>query len=718
MTSDEATEKAAKAAPVTEPAGEAVTPQAAETEPAPASSPASPPASGGSGAVTSLADKFFIHPQKPLPQFDQGPVKAYGVTQGRDAVAVDHFALICEPHLTPRARLAGAYNGISNPNVIRLVGSGVIYWPPTSEERYTFIYEKPAGPPLMRHNEFKGLDMKPDIVVSSIIRPLVGALADIRDRDMAHGNVRPSNIFAAMSGDVIDRIVLGDCLATPPSYAQPIIFETIERAMADPIARGLPSQEDDMYALGVTLALLLRSRDPLEDMSDEDIIRQKIENGSYTALLSRDRFTGAILEPLRGLLYDDPAQRWSVSDLQQWMDGQRLSPKQAAKKVKAARPLHFNEERYFRPSLLAMDLHKDPGAAVQLVENNHMEQWISRSLDDPQVMKRYESVVESMTELGRGAGYWDRLLCRLSIALDPDAPIRYKGLSLTADGIGTALAQAVVKKEDIAPYAELISQQTVMFWVGAAPAAQMDVGALVGRFDACRAFLRQTSPAYGIERCLYFLNSECHCLSDKLKGYLVRTPEDLLRAFEKISSSPKRPELFLDRHVTAFLSVKDRKDIDPYLIELGADEPYKRILGNIKTLATIQQRSRMEKLPGICGWMADILDPVLAQLHDRDLRISLGEKIRKIAAGGDITKIAALLDDPKITQDDTKAYNEARMEYFKLRQESMELQADMADPDRIKLTTGREMAAIFSCILAGVIMLFFAFMFFTKSSGL
>ena len=651
-----------------------------------------------------------------LKQFDQGPVKAYAASASADTTHATFFALVCEQNLVPRSRLAIAVATISNPNLIKLVASGPVYWPPEKGERYVFIYENTLGDPLCAEGQYKGMDWNADIVQSAVIKPLAMLLLDMRDSDIAHGNIRPSNLYAARSGGNIDRVVLGDCLSVPAGFTQPVLFEPIERAMADPIARGEPTFDADLYAFGVTLAIILRSRDPMEGMNDDEIIRQKIEEGSYIALTGKDRFTGGVLELLRGLLNDDINQRWTVDDIINWLEGQRLSPRQGIKRMKAARPIHFNDERYFRPALLAMDLNKNQSEAVQMVESHAMEQWISRSLEDSSVQKRMDSVTESMSELGRGPGYWDKLLCHMSIALDPEAPIRYKGLVLHPEGIGTSLARAMVDRMDIQPYIDIINQQTALFWLMAQSGTNIDVGAIASKFDLSRAFLRQANNAYGIERCLYFLSPECHCISEKMKGFYVRNPEDMMRAYEKMSGAPDRPYLFFDRHTISFLSVKDRKSIDPYLVELNSEEDYKKISGTIKTLATIQQRSRLEKFPGICRWIADIADPIYERLHDRELRKTMKIKIAKLADLGDISRIAALIDNPQTFQDDLQLYNKARVDYYKLRQELAKLDGKLVEPGHFSAGIGREIAAIVSCIIAGLTILFFAFVFFTRGS--
>lgn len=671
------------------------------------------PVFSGPEQIASYRDQFFIHPEKRIRHFDQGPVKAYAASGLADVSQVTHFAMVCEPNLIPRARAVFPFGRLINTNLLKLVAAGPTFWPPAQAERFVLIYEFFTGRPLVTEGQFRGLDMHPDHVQGLLVRPLVHALMDMRDADIVHGNIRPSNIFVTGVGNAIDRVMLGDCLSTPPSFCQPAIFETIERAMADPIARGLPGLDTDIYSFGASLAVILRSRDPMEGMTVDQIVKYKLEQGSYIALTGKDRFTGAILELMRGCLQDDQTQRWTLDDILSWMDGQRLSPKPPSKKIKAARPVHFVDDRYFRPAVLAMDLQKNQSEAVQMVESGHLEQWVERSLEDSAILKRVETAIETTGALGRGPGYWDRLVCRICIALDPEAPIRYKGMAVNPEGIPYALADTMIRRLDPQPFIDLINQQTILFWLTSQGDTMVDVGSLVTRFDGCRGILRQQNIAYGIERCLYYLNAECPCLSEKIKGYYVETPEDLILALDKIAAKPGRPELMLDRHSIAFISVKDRKDIDPFLMELNAPELYKRILGNIKTLATIQQRARMDKVHGLCRWAAEILDPVYERYHDRELRKSMKIKIAQLADTGDLGKMAGVLDNPLTLQKDIDGYNQARQDYYTLRVEDARLAEKLDDPVMFSRGIGREVAALASCVLSGFIILVFVLMFFS-----
>jgi hypothetical protein len=147
--------------------------------------------------------------------------------------------------------------------------------------------------------------------------------------------------------------MVGEMLASPPGYFQPVLYETIERGVASPLGRGQGSFEDEMYSFGVLLAVLVRQHDPMEGLSDEEIILHKIDHGSFASLISKDRLPATILELLRGLLNDDAPQRWTIDDVLVWMDGRRVNPKQGLLVTnKASRPIDFLSQKFLRPPLL------------------------------------------------------------------------------------------------------------------------------------------------------------------------------------------------------------------------------------------------------------------------------------------------------------------------------------------------------------------------------
>ncbi len=651
--------------------------------------------------TTPLGDSIDIHYGNPLPQYNNGPVKAYEA-RGKGNMHKGLFALVCEKHLTPRLRSVPVYKAIVNPGLARLVKNGVAYWPPAKEERYVLVYEDNLGAPLLKEENKGGLGWKQEAVMSVILPSVTDVLQDFRNKDFVHGNIRPSNIFGA-GGSKIEKVVLGDCLCVPSSYSQAALYETVERGMADPIGRGKGTQADDLYSLGVSLAVIMRSNDPMAGLSEADIVRQKMQYGSYSAITGKDRFTGSILELLRGLLHDEAAQRWTIEEMISWIDGQRLSPKQSIKRKKAPRPIHLGDEKYLQLPFLAMDLDKDVNESQKLVEDGVLEQWLSRSLEDGDAVEKLARVVGVSQDAGRGGDYAERLISNVSMVLDPSAPLRFKGLKVFGDGVGAALAENMVLKGDIKPFAEMISGGLVLNWAHEQDSLLLDVAGIVGKFDSCRNSMRQNKMGYGLERCLYILNQECPCLSEKLAGYYVSDPEGMLHAFEDMCQKGNPPALFIDRHSAAFLSVKDSKVIDSFFYDLNGAEDYKRILGNLKCLGAIQQRSSLPPMPGVAKTIMAMLPVVYKRYHDQNIREKLEKNIKRFAESGDLTKMAALLDSPEVVEKDTKAFNMAMHEYVSLKKENQNLDLRLADKKNFGRKTGQDVAAVVSSVISSII---------------
>ena len=664
-------------------------------------------------AIVPLGATVEIYPSGRIPEYDVMGVKAYQAME-KDGRAEKCFALVCEPHLVPRLRAASVYTAIINSSLVPLVTYGVVYWPPDKQERCVFVYRDALGKRAMQENGKHALGWRQELVMSAVVAPLVGVLVDMRNKDFVHGAIRPSNMFLRGSTGNAERIVLGDCLTMPSSYSQPALYEPIERAMAHPISRGLGTTADDMYSLGVSLTVMLRTNDPCEGLSDEDIIRRKIEFGSYATITGKDRFKGSVLELLRGLMHDDSTQRWTIDEVMTWLDGRRLSPKQSIPQKKAQRHLTFMDERYFLMSLLAMDLYKSPGEALKIVENGELEQWVTRSVDDDNAKMRIDEATKAVWDSGKGPGFEDKLIASLTQGLDPEAPVRYRGMALLADGVGPTLAEAVFFKKDLKPFIDLFLQGIILNWVTGQKKMNIDTGSMISRFDSCRSYVRQTRIGFGVERCLYVLSPEVQCMSEKLKDYFVRSPEDLLLAYEDMCQKGKSPAYFLDRHVTAFLSVKDSKCVDSYLYDLDAPEDYKKILANIKSMASIQKRSTIKSLPGIAKAFQQMMQPVYLRYHDREVREKIKKSIEKYADEGSLVKMAGLLDNIEVTSKDTAAFKAAMSEYRQLTDEANRLEFSLQDRATFGRTTGKEVAAVISSLIAAIVIIFLSIAFLTR----
>ncbi|NJL26335.1 MAG: hypothetical protein HC902_15080, partial [Calothrix sp. SM1_5_4] len=113
---------------------------------------------------------------------------------------------------------------------------------------------------------------------------------------------------------------------------------------------------------------------------------------------------------------------------------------------------------------------------------------------------------------------------------DPEGPVRYKHISVTGEGIATALAEAFVANKDISLYAEMLVGNHLSFWLSVLAEFSYDVAPLMTRFEACRGHMRQQGPGFGLERVCISVNPDTPCLSPIVSRFYCRTPEEFLLA--------------------------------------------------------------------------------------------------------------------------------------------------------------------------------------------
>lgn len=658
-----------------------------------------------SGNEVVVNNDFRIFVNEPLPLYNKGVVKAYRATGGsRHARRL--VALIADKSVTPCFASEGKYTNISNPNLCSLVHSGKVFWTPNNAETYCFIYEDVGEPYIKDTKKTQALGLAPDVVLSNIVAPMIALFRDFRNKEFVHGSIWPGNMFDC-NAKLGQKISLGECLATPASSNMPALYEPIERAIADPMGRGLGDFSDDLYSFGASLAVMLRSEDPLKGLSEDKIIEYKIEKGSYVALLGKERLSGALLELLRGLLYDDYTQRWTFEDLDAWIDGRRLTPKQAPKRIKATRPIMFQDKKYIRPEVLAKDMHMDSDGAVKLIESNELEQWVERAIEDKIVKLRLEQSLGEIETYDRGSTYNARVTCSLSNALYPECPVRFQGINFTVQGFGPYLTQAYVNKANIEPFVDTMKNKFILPFLR--ETRSLDKVVLMSCFDEVRSALKKTDMNLGFERTLYVMNPKAPCLSPILDKYYVQTPRDMMHAFEALCKKSSKSTILFDRHIISFLSVKDKLCIDSHLPKISSKDPKERILGQLKVLSTMQRRLGLGNFPAIAQWVYKGLDPVFQCFHDSKQLENLKKSITKLAQDGDLQAMSAIFENPKIYEEDLSHFYMAMKEYQELQEEKEFIEGELSKGNKYGQNTGRQIASVISMIISFIIIVLSAY---------
>ncbi|WP_404326342.1 hypothetical protein [Aerophototrophica crusticola] len=325
-----------------------------------------------------LGGRCEILPGSRLPELDSAGGKAYVAKAIKDR-RTELFAIVTDRPVPARIDALPAFRGLDNPAVLRLADWGAVDWTPDRRRRFAVLYERPAGRRVMDDLRDTREPVPEDQIIRGLLPSLLLALRELNMRGVTCGGLNPTNLFfkdASTTGGVL----IGDCLTVPPGYGQPLLVETIERGMAQPSGRGPGSIADDLYALGVTLLVLHLGRNPLRDLDDDAILKAKMDRGTYPALTAQVRLPQNLIEPLRGLMTDDPRQRWTMADLDLWLQGRRLSPKQPQVPRKGARPFEFGGEELMHCRALARAMCRNPLAAAPLIDRGDVDKWVRRAV--------------------------------------------------------------------------------------------------------------------------------------------------------------------------------------------------------------------------------------------------------------------------------------------------------------------------------------------------
>lgn len=656
------------------------------------------------GAAVPLGTRAEIYPSSPLPEFNSPGAPAFAARIKGDASS-ELVAFVCTGALPARFEIVNSIRSIDHPAVLRLVDSGVIAWP--DGMRYGgLVYQRPLAPRFMRSLDEAYAPISEDAINHYFVAPLIGALSEFARIGVVHGAIRSTNIFWRAASAAPPQ--LGECLTVPSGVGQPALFETIERGMSMPVGRGIGHHSDDCYAFGVMIALLVLGHNPLKGLDDRAVVHAKMGHGSFNALIGNHRLSPTQSELLRGLLTDDAHQRWTVSDLEQWQGGRRLTPKSSDAGRRANRHFEFAGGEYWQVRPLANAFAAHASAAARVIENGALDKWLRRSLGDETKADDVVDAVASLKESGKSANYEDQLAARVSMALDPAAPIRYRGLALMPAGIAAALAEAIASGGSVQNLHDIISSQLVIFWIDMQKAKKIEMVPLAQQFERLALMVEKTSYGNGVERAVYELNPALPCLSPMLRAQYVTTPRALLPALERVAVSSARGRDPMDRHIAAFLIVRDRRS-EMLLESMSAPESSpRRGLAMLTLYGEMQNRYGPENLPGLAQWILPLLESSIRRYFGKALRDHLQKQIRETAERGHLGALARIVDNPQRLERDEQEFVAARLLYLSILKEINILEGKMASRDTVVRDVGTPLAATLSGLVAFVAVLFAA----------
>ncbi len=653
------------------------------------------------GEALTLDSRFGVFPGKSLPDLNGAGGPAYAASLKND-LTQELFAVVCSQGLLPRVESVSAMKLVDSPASLKLRTAGPLLWPSAGAHYYTLIFEKPLASRYWKSFDETHPVMNEDTVLQTFVVPMLKTLSEYQRTGFVHGGIRPTNIFWIQGSASAPQV--GEALSAPCGVGQPAMFETIERAMCQPIARGGGTHAIDCYAFGITLAMVCMGLNPFRGMDDEAILKAKMEKGSFNAVIGNRRLPPSQIELLRGLLTDDEYQRWSAEDIDQWMSGRRLTSKSTDAGRHASRHFDIGGKEYWQIKPLVRAMGENVVEAAKLVENGALEKWLTRSLGDEQRAKNVAEAIEQLRDGGKSAHYQDQLVARACIALDPLAPIHYRGLSVLPLGIAPYLAHALTNGENLQVISEIIALQFVTLWVNMQRDSKTDLVPLAQQMERMRGFLERNTYGDGLERVLYELNPGLPCLSPLVRDAFVVSPRHLLPALEHTAAQGAIAGEPMDRHLAAFILAREKRT-DTLFAAMGPGEnPLRRGLALLSLFGDMQYRYGPDSLPHLAAWLMPLVEPCFDRYLSRPLREKVRRQAQEAAKRGQLAVLLEQVDNPTRVSGDEQDFLAARLMYLKVQREIATIENDMANKGHAAREFGRPVAAAIASFLAIILM--------------
>ena len=658
-----------------------------------------PPQGGGdpnadaaaAGALRPLLikERFAVDPTTPLPDLDSPSAKAFMAEDRRD---IDRpvFALICNPGLPTRMGAMTSLRGAGIKALVGILEWDVAYWPQIRQRTMILILERPLGGRVLQDGKFRISEYD---LPRKVIEPLAGALQEMASIGVAHRAIRRDNLFFMDAARQL--IAFGECYSSPPGYDQPPVYEPAERAMTPPAGRGVGNSRDDAYAFAVSIVGLVLDKEPGSHLDHEQLQAQKLETGSYAAITGNENLPLSLLEPLRGMMGDDPAQRWGPEEIDLWLSGRKMSPQQKKAGKRGQNPFTFMGRQYHSVRQLADAFCKHIPEGARAMRDDTFDTWLRRSVEDPNLANAIKNVLDvAKAQTGTFAGSDEMTVTRVSILMDPMGPIRYKGFSFMVDGFGPAFAMDLLRTGDPQIPAEIIAKDIPDVWFQAQLAYAPEASIHQKNFSQLKIVLNNKDPGFGIERCLYESNPSLPCQSTLLLQEYVLEIEHLLPALDRAANTQDIKSKPLDRHMAAFITARFKEDISPHMRALASENPDTQTIGMLSLLAFIQWKLRVEPVYGLASWVGGHLGPAINAYHSRTTRKEIEREIPRLVRRGSLPELFDLMDNADRRREDIEGFEDAVAEFAAAELEIQDIEGRGEEQLTKAERTGQQAAAM------------------------
>lgn len=613
-----------------------------------------------------VSGRYRILYNRPLPEFSNRFAQAYEA-EDIEKREENLYALVCTNALPYRMQGIEALKNTNHPAMCRCHAAGPTPLSTPDETRMVMVIERPTGQKLSEIIAQTG-PMNERMIMQRVIRPLNEALMTLSKYNINHGCINPDTLY--LSGETLK---IKESVSEPSGYSQPFWYEPPERLVAQPAGKGSGNAAADTYAIAVLYLYLYFGHLPVDKLGQKQFEERILQMGSFHAFTQNIDTTETMNDLLRGTLTDSPQDRWNHENIATWLEGKRFNLILPSVPRDSVRAFAFNGTDFFNYRSLAHQLYTHWDTAKLQLSASKLVKWMETNANRVTAADAMETALRAHldNDMGDPKPLTDEALCKAIAILDPLGPMRYRDVSVTMDGFGKALAEAINDKNNVAR-----QQLLTLIEIGhpgfLANLGERNTNTLAHKalamMQTIRPMLKLKSLGFGLERIIYTLNHSLTCQSPLVLRYHPAGLTDVLQILDQIAPTAMKKTSLIDAQLASYIASKLDITKEIRVLELAAhhDLMTDSRLVMLKLLTLAQQKSGKPgsvSHKGLALWTASMVLPITEKIHQKSTREILVKELKRAAASGVLERITSLLFQDSLFSNDRMEYEKARALY-------------------------------------------------------